>query len=414
MRLEPRARLGWLANEPMRLALSAWALILVIVSVRSIVQPQAHSCYPIFASAARHWRAGEDLYYKEAPAAGALDCYRYSPLVAALLTPLSIFPDGAGGILWRLVSAAALLAGLAWCYRGVLPHPLSRGQQALLVFLVLPLAIGNLNNAQANALVLGLMLATVAAGAEQRWNVAAVCLALACLVKLYPIALGLLLVLLYPRQFAGRLLAALAVGAALPFLLQRPDYVTGQYADWLNIVARDDRHARVLATAYRDFLLVSRMWFAPFSLALYRVVEAATGIAMAVLCLAGRWADWPARRLLTFLLGLACCWMTVFGPATESCTYILIAPTLAYLVIESWALGQPGWLRGLAVAIYALLLASYLEDWFPSGNWLKAHGVQPLAGLLLIGNLIWTHFARMPASLPEQTHGVQAACAPAA
>ena len=130
MRLEPRAPLGWLANEPMRLALSAWALILVIVSVRAIVQPEAHSCYPIFASAARHWLAGEDLYYKEAPAAGALDCYRYSPLVASRIRDMKSVYDSfiisldsgmAEEIVYRLFILSCFLFSFRHLYSRIAP-----------------------------------------------------------------------------------------------------------------------------------------------------------------------------------------------------------------------------------------------------------------------------------------------------
>ena len=49
--------------------------------------------------------------------------------------------------------------------------------------------------------------------------------------------------------------------------------------------------------------------------------------------------DLPAadqRELLTAVVALAACWMMLLGPATESCTYILLAPTLAWAVLESW------------------------------------------------------------------------------
>src|SRR5262249_869420 len=162
MQPEATRRTIGITEHPMRWAVAAWVVVLLIVSIRVVVQPHFHSCYPIFANAARHWCQGADLYSKASPGPGELDCYRYSPLAAALLTPVAALPDGVGGIGWRCLNAGALLAALAWCYRAVLSHPLSRGQQALLVFLVLPLAVGNINNGQANLLVLGLAMASVA------------------------------------------------------------------------------------------------------------------------------------------------------------------------------------------------------------------------------------------------------------
>src|SRR5262249_28676335 len=153
------------------------------------------------------------------------DCYRYSPLIAAALTPLTFLPEELGGILWRLLNAGVLVAGLLWWCRSGLPRTLSRGQTGIFFLLVLPFAVGSLHNGQANSLVLGLILFAVTAAAEERWNLPAGCIAGATLLKIYPLAVGLLLVVLYPKAFTGRLVLALALGLALPFLMQEPGYV---------------------------------------------------------------------------------------------------------------------------------------------------------------------------------------------
>jgi hypothetical protein len=339
---------------------------------------------------------GDDLYCQGKPLPGDLDCYRYSPLTAALLTPLTFVPDNVGGVLWRLLNAGVLTGSLFWCCRAVFPNSLAPGQRALLFLLVLPLALGNFNNGQANPLVLGLVLATLAAAAERRWNVAAVCMALACLLKLYPIAVGLLVVLLYPRQFASRLTTALAVGLILPFLMQHRDYVAVQYAKWASAVAGDDRHDFPLAACYRDFQLLCRLWLAPLSPLVYRIVEIAAGTGIAGLCLIGKCKQWTETRLLGFVLGTGCCWMTAFGPATESCTYVLIAPCLAYLLVETWTSPRSGWLRGLLAVNYSLFIVANMEAWFPGGGLFRSHGLQPLSSLLLLVNIFLVHFVESP------------------
>jgi hypothetical protein len=380
MRLETaRSAGGW-----ERLAVAAWVLVVLVVCGRGLALPHSHSLYPIFATAAHNWRAGEPLYDPAHQAAAHLDAFRYSPLVAALLTPLAAMPERLGNVLWRLLNAGVFLAGLAWWCRAVLPRSLSRDQRALLFLLVLPLCVGNLNNGQSNPLVLGFILAAVAAVAEERWNLAAACLAGACLFKLYPVAVGLLLVVVYPRQFTVRLLLALAAGLALPFLLQRPGYVAGEYACWFEYLRGDDRSAFPLELTYRDLQLLSRLSFGPMGPRLYLAVQLLAGAGMAVLCLVGRLASWPERKLLTLLVGLGCCWMTVFGPATESCTYVLLAPTLAWSLLAAWLGERPRWLRAWLVGSYGLLVASYVSCWFPSEYRLHTWGLQPLAGLLLL------------------------------
>src|SRR5438552_6324586 len=134
------------AKRLARLVIGACVLVLAIVCLRTLLQPRVHSTYPIFIGAARNWLAGEDLYYKDQSPPGGLDDFRYSPVTAALLTPLAFFPDTIGGVLWRLLNAMVLVGGLCWCCRSVFPHPLTPTQRLLFFLLVMPLAAGNSNN----------------------------------------------------------------------------------------------------------------------------------------------------------------------------------------------------------------------------------------------------------------------------
>src|SRR5262249_9785489 len=151
--------------------------------------------------------------------------------------------------------------------------PVKRGQLAALFLLIVPLSVGSLNNGQSNPLVIGLLLAGVAAVAGERWWLASACVALACLFKLYPVAVGLLLAVVYPRRFAGRFAVALVLGLALPFPLQRPGYVAAQYAGWLDHLRRDDRTILPLALWYRDLRLLCHVWGIPLSAKGYVLVQ---------------------------------------------------------------------------------------------------------------------------------------------
>ena len=372
-----------------RLALVLWAVALAVVSARAAAFP-GHSVYAIFSAAARHWSAGIGLY---GPSDNA---YRYSPLVAALLVPFSLLPDAAGGVLWRWLGIAAYLGALLWWCRAVLPAALTRDERAWLLLLVLPLSVGNLNNGQSNTLVLGLLLAAVASAASRgdgragRWrdDLAAACVALACLFKVYPIAVGLLLVVVHPRRFGWRLPLALAVGLALPFLLQRPDYVLEQYLGWLRHLETNDRHALPPALWYRDVQLLCRVCGVPLSSAAYHQVQALAAAACAAVCLAGRVRGWPERHLLTVLTVLGCGWMTAFGSATESATYVLVAPAAAWLVLEARLRQRTGLLRTAPVVGYGLLVLVQVGGWFPTHKALQMVGTQPFATLLLLGTLL--------------------------
>jgi hypothetical protein len=223
--------------------------------------------------------------------------------------------------------------------------------------------------------------ATVQAG---RWNLAAGCIALATLFKIYPIVLGLLLALVFPRKFTIRFLLALALGLSLPFLLQRPDYVARQYVHWWDLLMADNRQDRPISNMVsRDVWLAIRLVQIPMSSSGYHLIQLLLGGGVALLSLAGRLAVWPQRRLLTMIFSLAGCWMVLCGPASESCTYILLAPILAWAALEAAMDHRPLWSRLIPWCSFVLFVLSQTTSWFPEQVRMLFLGILPLAGVVL-------------------------------
>lgn len=382
-----------------RVALGAWTAGIAIVLLHVALAPRYSGVYPIFASAGRFWLAGDDSYQL----VPGIDPYRYAPPITAFFALFSHLPDRAAGVLWRLLNAVALFTAVTWWARIMMP---ARARAWLLLF-VLPLALGNIHNGQCNPLVLAMLLYAAAAVAAEHWNLAAVCTAFACLLKVYPVAFGLLLVLLYPRQLVGRFAAALLVGAALPFLLQRPDYVSGQYVSWLQRLGVNERTFMPVELWYRDLRLLCRVWLVPLPPLLYVAIQLFGAAGCALLCLAGRLGCWEPRRLLALLLAVSCVWMTVLGTAAESATYVLLAPSLACTLLETWREGRPRWLRAVALLSYTLLLGANAASWFPWGRSFHALGPHPFAALLLLMSVL-------AAELPVWRCGVTSVAQPAA
>src|SRR5437016_12914 len=76
--------------------------------------------------------------------------------------------------------------------------------------------------------------------------------------------------------------------------------------------------------------------------------------------------------------------MTVFGFAAESSTYILLAPSLAWAVMEARLDRSGRWLSGGLLVSYGLFLAAEVAVWFPIGRQFHSLGPHPLAALLLL------------------------------
>ncbi len=65
---------------------------------------------------------------------------------------------------------------------------------------------------------------------------------------------------------------------------------------------------------------------------------------------------WAKYRVLAGLFCLASVWMTLCGPATESYTYVILAPATILALVQSFNARQPAWLRALVSAAFVLQL----------------------------------------------------------
>jgi hypothetical protein len=362
-----------------------WLTLLVLICARAALWPKKQSVYPIFSDAGQNWVRGDNLYDEHFLLIG-IDQYRYSPLATVFFVPISYLPDAVGGVLWRLFNMAVFFGGFAAYARTVWPGrpALTAAAVGCLGWLLLTTSLGSLNNGQANPLVIGALLFAVTWVHRGRWNAATLALCVAIFLKIYPVAMALLLVVAFPRQLGWRLVLFVAVGLALPFAFQRPAYVADQYRQWLDYLANEDRSTRRLADSYRDFHLLLRWVGLPASRGTYLAVQLAAAAAVAAMVQFGRLRRWPRRALLHHLFNLGCLWIILFGPATENCTYILLAPTLAFAVWEAFAVPRPLWTRGLLTAIVCIFVAGAVITALPGGrDW--TYPLNPLAALLLFG-----------------------------
>ena len=333
--------------SPGKIVFTLWAIAAAVIFIKTILKPGSQTVFPIFYTAGGRWLRGENLY-------SGINDYLYSPLIAAFFAPLSLVPMSLANIAWRVLNLAMYLgaAGL-WLRHGISRIP--RARHAIVFLLMLPLSIGSLNNGQSNPLLIALVMFALVAARDERWALAALCVGLATFLKVYPLALGLVLALLFPRKFAWRLAVALLALGALSFILQRPSYVLEQYHNWVAARGVDERHGS-LANPPRDFHMLLRVFGIVMEMKFYLVVQMLAGAAVAAVCFFGQLKGWAKDRLFTAVLTLVVCWMLLFGPATESSTYILLAPVISLAAVEAFGRPFPRWMRALAVTALAILI----------------------------------------------------------
>jgi hypothetical protein len=363
------------------ITITIWTLAFFGCCARTLVlKVDKSSVYPDFSTAGFNWVHGNDLYVR-----GGAHEFRYSPLIAAFFVPFELLPLKLGEFLWRSLNFIAFVGGLYYCCKTGIPRALSVCQNCAVFLLCIPLAIGSLNNAQSNPLVLGLMLVSTAAVANKRWTLCAAAITLATCFKLYPIALGLLLVLMFPRKLGWRLIVCLAAAAVLPFVMQHANYVMDQYNIWVHYLSSEDRQRGPVTDWYRDFRALWRVYVATMSLRTYLILQLSTAAVIAILCLIARYRKMPTNLLLAFTLSLACCWMTALGPATESATYILLAPAVAWGLVLNFANDKAPLMRIAYCVIFLLFVISQLALNIHGGkNFRDRLQPLPLAGTLLL------------------------------
>lgn len=361
-------------------ALAGWIIIFLGLAVRTLANPNRATAFTVYRLAGNHWLTAQHLY-------GDWRGFVYSPVAAVFFAPFGLLPPGLGNLCWTWLNAGIFLLGVrALLGSGIYPG-IKPGYHGIVYLLLVPLVLGNLDTGQANPTVIGLLLLAVAAVPGERWNVAALCIAAATYIKIYPLAVGLILFLMAPRRLGWRLLLALVVLGFLPFLFQHWSYVSQQYHEWISTRSADDRRLYPIKDVPLDlwFLLV-RLGHLPIPGFAYTAFQMLSGGAIALFCLLGVWKKWPHELLLAGILAFVCVWMTLCGPATELQTYVLLAPAVVLTLMDAFLpSSRPLWLRtGLLLVYLLMVLAVARTSFLPSQKSLWILTIQPVAAILFL------------------------------
>lgn len=322
----------WLAWLPWLLLYSVVLLFILCGSERTVT--------PLYFEAAENWRRGEGLYV-----AGGRG-FLYLPQAAILAIPFQLLPRIPGEIAWRFISIGTFALGILRLSRvASKSHP--NTMFAVMSCLAAPLAWSSALNGQSTLPMAGLMMLATGELVDNRsWRGAAL-LALALAVK--PLALVMLLVAasLWPKMFV-RLLVVCAAMLAVPFLLQSPEYVAGQYAACLTMLRDAAR------------LGAQKPWAQLFGMLQVAHIEFSESVQMgmrllaAVLTLAAAWhaqRRLEASRALLYVYALATCYLMLFNPRTENNSYAMLAPAIGWCCAEAFLIER----RARSVLVYIII-----------------------------------------------------------
>ena len=363
-----------------RAALLTFSGVLAVIAVHALLHPDTHTVFPTYVEAARAFWAGRDLY------PGPLfNEYRYSPSFALAFSPFALLHDRLGNALWKIVNGCILAVGLRAFARSVIPAPPSAPILSAVTLLALPAALISLFDGQANLVMVGAMLLGLEAAVCERWNLAAVFLAAAALVKGYPLALALLVGALWPRRLWARLPAALTLGLLLPFAFRPPAIAWRQLAQW---TVQLGGTPRVRKAGYRSFDMLWSLLAPPLSPAAYLALSFGTGAAVLALCLHRARETSSPRARLTRAYQLFSVWVVLFGPSAEAATYAVVGPAIAWAVLEAFTAPRAPAARALLVASL-LCMGPLATDLVgpPVRVFLVSHGILQIGALLFLGVL---------------------------
>lgn len=308
--------------------------------------------------------------YEEGPAG-----FNYLPQFAILYSPFSAFSLPTQAIAWRAFSVACYLSALLALGRLASQSPLRPAFLGVLLLVALPPAVSSLQSGQANMILAAAMAWGAVSLGKQRWNLAAILLVTAVMIKPLAIVLLLLAAVGY-RTLIPRVGLGLAFALALPFLLAPPAYAWATYGDCVqNLRVAMPASGRI----FSDFFGIFRVLGIFPSSQVMMGTRLATGAAtLALWLLVSRRFSEPRR--VELLHGLATIYLMLFNPMNEMNSYVILAPAVALMAARSWESARP-----LAWTLTFIAVSFGSDNYGPANYHATKNWLPPLATLLLVG-----------------------------
>ena len=354
-----------------RTLLGLWMLLAVIGAVTKL-----HRCNNFLVFRGVFWHAwnGTSLY---APyPLEHNDTNYYGPLFSLLVAPFAVTPLFIGLLLWLLCLVLVL-------WMAVRHSQFTYRQQLFIYWFCAHELLTAIYMQQFNIAIAAIILLSYWLIEKERDFWAAFCIMLGTMVKLYGIV-GL--AFFFFSKHKGRLVLSLAFWAAVmlvaPMVISSPEYVIGQYGEWLTaLTSKNGENLDSIAQNISTLGLFRRISGCMTYSDLWILVPALALFALPYLRI-------PQYKNVAFrqtLLASVLMFTVLFSTGSESSGYII-----AFVGIVVWYTAAP-WARNrwdIALLVFAFVLSSLSpSDLFPA--YLRKEWVQPYALKALPVTLIW-------------------------
>lgn len=354
-----------------RLLLGLW---LVIALVAAVMKMHSHNNFLVFRGVFWHLWNGLSLY-AEYPLE-YWDSNYYGPVFSLIVAPFAVVPEWLGLVMWCI----ALTLFLWWAVR----HSLMTDRQQLFVFwfcaheLLTALYMQQFNIAIAAIILLAFFLIE-----RERDTSAAFFIMLGTLTKIYGIVgLAFFFFSRHKRRLVLSLVAWGIVLFVLPMLISSPEYVIGQYQEWLQNLS--GKNADNLFASHQNISLLGMVrkisGCADYS-DLWLIVPGIMAFCTPYLRI-GQYRYMAFRQTL---LASVLMFTVLFSTGSESSGYIIaLTGVVVWYTCVPWQ--RSSWDVALMVFVFVLSSLSP-SDLFPAA--VRRAWVQPYALKALPVTLVW-------------------------
>jgi hypothetical protein len=302
------------------------------------------------------------------------DLYKYSPAFALCFGLLSWMPDVIGLVLWNLINALCLYAGVR-----LLPGLTAEKKSWILLFCVLEMLL-SIQNTQSNGLMAGLIVLAFALAERRRYMLSTLCIVFSFYIKIYG-ALAFVFYLFYPDKLKlmGWSLFWMVFFAILPLAVVSGSQLLFLYKSWLHLL-QDDRSASIGLSV----MGLMETWF---TLNISKNAVALAGLMLFLLPLIHirKYEDLTFRMLY---LASALIWMVIFNHKAESPTYIIVMSGIGI-----WYFSQASDPVNRVLLILAFLLISMsISDLVPApvrNGFIRPYGIKAVMGIVIWCRIVY-------------------------